>query len=170
MINNSLKILMATCIVMMVVSASAMAGQTIYLIRHAEKLQDESADPALTSIGEKRAVSFAEYFSGKGLKAVYSSDTLRTRSTAAPTAQAYELPVTLYDPRNLKEIAAIAQERGDTLLIVGHSNTTAKLANILTDGEMADLQDHHYDRIYIISLKDDKTSSVRIEHIKPFTP
>ena len=154
----------------MVVSTSAMAGQTIYLSRHAEKLQDESSDPALTAIGEKRAASFAEYFVGKGLKAVYSSNTLRTRSTAAPTAEAYELPVTLYDPRNLKNIAAIAQERGDTLLIVGHSNTTAKLANILTGGDMADLEDHHYDRVYIVSFNDDETSSVRIEHIKPFTP
>ncbi len=154
----------------MVASASAMAGQTIYLIRHAEKLKDGNPDPALTPIGEKRAASFAEYFAGKGLKAVYSSDTLRTRSTAAPTAQAYELPVIIYDPRNLKEIATVAQEKGDTLLIVGHSNTTAKLANILTGGEMADMQDHHYDRIYIISLKDDKTSSVHIEHIKPLTP
>lgn len=170
MINTIVKILMAACVVVMVASASAMAGQTIYLIRHAEKLKDGNPDPALTPIGEKRAASFAEYFAGKGLKAVYSSDTLRTRSTAAPTAQAYELPVIIYDPRNLKEIATVAQEKGDTLLIVGHSNTTAKLANILTGGEMADMQDHHYDRIYIISLKDDKTSSVHIEHIKPLTP
>ena len=146
------------------------ADQTIYLIRHAEKVADGSRDPALTELGAKRAVTFSAYFQDRGLKAVYSSNYLRTRDTAAPTAQLLGHDIILYDAGNLQEIAAVVKARGDTVLVVGHSNTTAVLVNILAGTKLPDLEDHHYDRIYIVSIKDDGSKSVTIEHVEPLTP
>lgn len=170
MIKRSIELVATAFLLLMLASASVVADQTIYLIRHAEKVADDSKDPALTEVGQERAIAFSAYFAGKELKAVYSSDTVRTRGTAGPTAKANGLDVLLYDPRDLKAIAATVKELGDTVLIVGHSNTTAVLANILTGGELPNLEDHHYDRVYVIKLKDDGTGAVRIEHIEPLTP
>ena len=170
MMKRSIELVATACLLLMMASASVLADQTIYLIRHAEKVADGSKDPALTDVGKVRADTFAKYFKDKGLKAVFSSDYIRTRDTAAPTARIYGLDVLIYDPRDLKAIAATAKKRGDTVLIVGHSNTTAVLANILSAGDLPNLEDHHYDRIYVIKLKDDGTGAVRIEHIEPLTP
>ena len=162
-------ILLAT-LTMISISATALADQTIYLIRHAEKVKDGSEDPALTDLGKARAESFAKYFKDNGLKAVFSSDNIRTFDTAEPTANANGFFVMLYDAENLDEIAKIVRDARKTALIVGHSNTTAVLANILTGGDLPNLEDHHYDRIYIITLKDNGAGTVQIDHIEPYTP
>ena len=167
---KALVICLALLAVFSSVVFAASADQTVYLVRHAEKVTDGSADPALTVAGAKRAATFAHYFENKGLKAVYSSDTVRTRDTAAPTAKHYGQEIILYDPRDMEAIAKIAKARGDTILIVGHSNTTAVLVNLLAGGDLPNLKDHHYDRIYIVTLRDDGTSNVNIEHVEPLTP
>lgn len=144
--------------------------QTIYLIRHGEKVQDGSRDPALTELGKARAETYAAYFASKGIQAIYSSDLIRTRDTVAPLAALTGLKIELYNPGDLPAIAATAIERDVTVVISGHSNTTAVLANVLTGGSLPDLEDHHYDRVYIVILKDDGTSSVTIDHVEPLTP
>ena len=63
---------------------------TIVVIRHAEKDTANVADPALSPAGEARAALLARLFGnaqGPGrLDAIYVSDTLRSRMTAAPLA------------------------------------------------------------------------------------
>lgn len=145
-------------------------GQTIYLIRHAEKIQDGSADPALTDVGLARAVTYAEYFANKGIKAIYSSNYKRNMDTVAPLAKTQGMEIQIYDPRDLEAIAKRVVDAGETALVAGHSNTTAELANILTGGSLETLEDKDYDRVYIIVLHKDGTSSVVIDHVEPLTP
>jgi len=144
--------------------------QTIYLIRHAEKVQDGSRDPALTPLGHVRAATYAKYFADKGIEVVYSSNYIRNLDTVGPFAKASGLSIKIYDPSDLSNIAKIVIDGDQTALVAGHSNTTAELANILTGGSHETLDDRHYDRVYIITMSEDGTSSVTIEHVEPLTP
>ncbi|TAF68679.1 MAG: histidine phosphatase family protein, partial [Flavobacterium sp.] len=58
---------------------------TIYLIRHAEKV-DNSKNPDLSKAGLERAEHWKTVLTQVPLKAVYSTDYLRTVQTATPTA------------------------------------------------------------------------------------
>jgi len=163
-------IIMAVAVGLYAYTTAQADDQTIYLIRHAEKVADGTRDPVLTDVGNKRAKTYAKYFADKNIKAIYSSNTQRTLQTAAPTAAANGLEIEMYNPGDLEAMADLAMDLGTTIVVVGHSNTTAVLANILMGGELPDLEDHHYDRVYIVVLKDDGTGSVRIEHVEPLTP
>ena len=104
---------------------------TIILVRHAEK--EGGRNPALTSAGKERANLLAEMLSKMQVNAVYSSDFLRTKQTAEPTADLAGLEIKSYDHNELSMFANLVKKRhqGETVLVVGHSNTTPELASHL---------------------------------------
>lgn len=108
------------------------ATTTVYLIRHAEKQRDGSTDPVLTGLGQFRANKWAELFKEVDLAAIYSTDTRRTRATAEPTASSKRKEISLYDSSAVDYQAFIARHRGQSVLVVGHSNTTPAFSNGLT--------------------------------------
>lgn len=127
---------------------------TVYLVRHAEKTA-QADDPALTPAGEARARRFAEWMGGRGIQAVYASDYRRTRDTAAPVAQALGVAVETYDPRQLESLASHLRDRGETALVVGHSNTTPQLAALLCGCDAPGMDESVYDRIYVVTVTGD---------------
>jgi len=81
----------------------------------------------------------------------------RTRATAKPLADILDLELTLYDPSLLKELAqALLQENGN-ILIVGHSNTTPVLTEILSGKSVDAMQETEYENLYQVVIIDDKT-------------
>lgn len=110
-------------LVCLVLTAGCVGPTTsVVTVRHAEK-QRGVPDPALTAEGQRRAEALRERLLTADIQAVYSTDTRRTRATAAPLAAALGLPVLLY--RTPSQIAAMvrAQHRGQAVLVVAHSNT-----------------------------------------------
>lgn len=103
---------------------------TIFLVRHAEK--ESGADPVLTEAGEARAERLGALMDEIGVDYVFSSDTRRTRATAAPTAEAEGLEVVIYDLDQMEEFAEELRGMSGTILVLGHSNTTPVLAAMLT--------------------------------------
>ena len=131
---------------------------TIYLVRHAEKGDDGTRDPALTEAGIQRAAKLANLLKAKGVTQVYSTDYKRTRFTAAPTAKMVNTSVQIYDPRKPDEMAtkALALD-GQTILIVGHSNSTPDLTNrILGKQAYSQLSEDEYDKIFVIRIVDEE--------------
>ncbi|HBH89040.1 MAG TPA: hypothetical protein DDZ43_09725 [Hyphomonadaceae bacterium] len=106
------------------------SGPTIFLVRHAEK--EAGTDPLLTAEGEARAARLGEIMEELGVDAVWSSDTRRTRATAAPAANAEGLEVQIYDLDAMEEFADTLRNSSGTILVLGHSNTTPVLAAMLT--------------------------------------
>lgn len=104
-------------------AASARAGDApplvVYACRHAEK-GSEGNDPALTEAGAARAETLAAMLRDVPLRAVLSTDTVRTRTTAGPAAKGHGLEVTTYKPG---KVAAAIGDQGGAVLVVGHSNT-----------------------------------------------
>ncbi len=131
---------------------------TIYLVRHAEKelSGDDPKDPPLTPCGEERAASLAVFLSEVRLDAVYSSDFLRTRNTAQPVAQDKELEVRIYDHKKLEKFAEKLLERGEDVLVVGHSNSTPALAGLLVGKELEPMDESIYNRIYQVVIHKEK--------------
>lgn len=97
------------------------APLVVYACRHAEK-GTEGNDPALTEAGTARAETLASMLKDVPLRAVFSTDTVRTRTTAGPTAKAHSLEVTSYSPKPGKLLEALGAQ-GGAVLVVGHSNT-----------------------------------------------
>jgi len=130
----------------------------IYFIRHAEKVLDDSPDPLLTEIGEERAIHWANVFKNVAFDAVYSTNTLRTVATSLPTAEQNDLQIILYDATTI-DITEIAEmNKGKTILVVGHSNSTPFLVNALIGEERyPEIEDDNYSNLYIATYTQNNT-------------
>ncbi|WP_026953088.1 SixA phosphatase family protein [Algoriphagus mannitolivorans] len=128
-------------------------SKTIYIVRHAEK-QLEGSDPDLLQVGKIRAKKLAQILEGEEIKHIYSTDYLRTKNTALPTAEAAGLEIELYDPRNHDSLVQKLRTLEGNALVVGHSNTVNKLANYFVGQgeEYPDLTDIEYDYIFVVTL------------------
>ena len=138
---------------------------TLFLVRHAEKVKDGSADPSLTPAGAARANELAYILKHVKLDAVYSTPFVRTNQTALPTAREKGLEVKLYKPGEENFLMKVLQQySGGTVLIVGHSNTIPRLANDLAGhSDFSDLDDATYDNLFIASVPSEgKTVILRL--------
>jgi broad specificity phosphatase PhoE len=132
-------------------------AQTYYIVRHAEKAVNDSAtmtstDPPLSADGTKRATDLKNFLKKKGISQIYSTNTIRTRSTAEPLSKANHLPIQTYGPR--PDSVFIRQLKGlkGNILIVGHSNTVDDIVNGLCGKPLLnDLPDAAYDNIFIVT-------------------
>ena len=123
----------------------------VFLVRHAEKV-DDSRDPKLTDAGHARAAALARSLRAARLDHVHSSDYIRTRRTAEPTAEQHGLKVQLYDARDLPALVKRLRQTGGRHLVVGHSNTTPTVVELLTGSAGPPIDDAEYDRLYVVSL------------------
>ena len=140
------------------------APATYYLVRHAEK-ELTGDDPVLSAAGYARAEALAAVLSGIKFDGIYSTDTRRTRDTAAPTLAATNLTLQLYNGRALKEFAQELLTLHGNYLIVGHSNTTPQLVEAL-GGEGGDpiVEADEYDRLYVLT----RSSGVMITEVRRY--
>ncbi len=113
---------------------------TVILVRHAEKASQEDSSP-LTPAGTKRAQELARVLAGMKVDAIYTTQFRRVQDTAAPIATALGItPVVrntgaTYAADLAKHI--LAENRGQTVLVVGHSNTTIAVLKALGASEAA---------------------------------
>lgn len=123
---------------------------TIYLVRHSEKdlSANNPSDPPLTLCGVQRSENLSGFLKDVHLDAVYSTDYVRTKSTALPTANSKGLEIELYDAQELKDFSQLLIDRQQDALVVGHSNTTGVLAGLLVGENRGAFDLDIYDRVY----------------------
>ncbi len=137
--------------------------QTIYLVRHAEKVS-EGRDPGLTLAGAARAAKLTDRLSEVDLTKVWSSDYQRTRSTAEPIAKAHGLELHIYNPGQLVEFADLLLAEGGEVLVVGHSNTTPDMVRLLGGDAGSPIADAwEYDRLYTVRRYAEGKVETRLE-------
>ena len=139
---------------------------TYYFIRHAEKLRIDKSDqnPSLSEKGLERANAWREIFSKVNLDAVYSTDYSRTKLTAKPTADSKSLPILFYDPKDIYSDSFQRETSGQTVLVVGHSNTTTIFVNkALGEEKYGQIKDTNNSNLYIVTVIDEKPSSVLLK-------
>ena len=133
------------------------------LIRHAEKILASGNDPQLSTKGWQRANELVHIFDAVDIDAVYASPYRRAIDTARPLATAKQLEILHYDPN---ELVSFAQEilkthQGETVVIIGHSNTTPQLTNTLAGTEYSDLEETEYDWLYFVEMSTFGTTKVK---------
>jgi broad specificity phosphatase PhoE len=150
--------LFVAAVVTFFIYRSATTTTVVVLARHAEKVVSSIQDPPLSEEGEQRAERLAQMFGrGKGvgkIDAIYVSDARRTQQTAAPLAQrlgTQPIVVPAADTKGL--VSRVMHEHdGDTVLIVGHSNTVPQLIHELGDIDVPAIGDDEYDTLYVLSI------------------
>jgi broad specificity phosphatase PhoE len=166
---------LTTCLFILLLANQLNAQTTKYIIvRHAEKdttlanAKLMASDPPLNSIGETRALSLADKLKDHKINQIYSSNYKRTKATASPIAKAQNLNVAIYDPRNLDAFATqllSSENTGKTILIVGHSNSSPKLVNLLIkQDQYKDLDESIYDTYWIVTSKNGKSKAKMMKY------
>jgi phosphohistidine phosphatase SixA len=143
-----------------IVAACMSCSRTYYIVRHAEKLQAQPPlpDPPLTANGAAMALNLKNILLPKGIKHIFSTNTLRTKSTVAPLSEATGITVTIYTTPDAAFIAQLKKIKKN-ILIVGHSNTVDDIVNAFCNGTKinGDLPDSAYGDLFAVTTKGKKT-------------
>lgn len=139
----------------------AATSQTIYIVRHAEKAQQGtgmSSDVPLSEAGVQRAEELKNLLLKKKIACIFSTDRIRTRSTAKPLSDAIGVPVELYASDTMSKFIERVKALKKNLLIIGHSNTIDDLANTLCGEKKVqnDFAETDYDNLLIVKIKKKK--------------
>ena len=135
--------------------------QTFYIVRHAEKEVANgntammSNDPPLTEAGKQRAEALKDILKKKKIGYIFSTNTLRTRSTAEPVRAYFNLTMETYQPIPDQAFISRLLSLRKNVLLVGHSNTVDDLVNKLCGSVKipADLPDTAYDNLFVVRKK-----------------
>ena len=149
----------------LLIAFSSCSSVKYYIVRHAEKETASAGttmstpnDPPLSAAGRVRAIELREALRTKGIRYIFSTNTIRTISTAQPLNEMRgATKIELYNTRDSLDflIQKLKDMQKGNSLIVGHSNTVDDIVNKLC-GETkiaGDLPDSEYDNLYIVTKK-----------------
>jgi broad specificity phosphatase PhoE len=149
-------ILTFVCLLFLLVSCSR---NTYYIVRHAEKATaapNMSSDVLLNEAGQQRAVALKIVLANKKVQYIFSTQTIRTSSTAKPLSEWKNVPIQFYTHRDTldKFISRVKAIKKGDVLIVGHSNTVDDLVNkMMGQTLLTDLPETEYDHLFIVKRK-----------------
>lgn len=132
---------------------SAADGITVYLLRHAEKI-DESDESGLTELGRARAEALAAQLGQEPIVAVIASQFPRTRLTVTPLAARLGLDVETIDAHGYDDVVARIRELdpGQAAVVSGHSNTIPEIAVLLGVTPPLRGDEAAYGDLYVVRL------------------
>jgi broad specificity phosphatase PhoE len=122
---------------------------TIMIVRHADRAG--SAD-SLSAAGVERAKALAQATKMANLRAIYVSDTRRARDTAAAVAAMAHIQPETYPAKECDALVKriLHDHLGESVLVVGHSNTVPLLIAAAGGPKIADLDEKEFDGLYIV--------------------
>ena len=128
---------------------------TIILIRHAEKSESNTKDPALSDAGIQRAIALAKLFEDTPISFFYATPYKRTIETITPIAKLNGKDVLSYNPADKNSVAEMIQSgKGKRMMIAGHSNTIPQMVNMLIGkNQFANMEESDYGKIWILIFK-----------------
>lgn len=170
-------------------SAPAFAQSTIFVVRHAERADQDVAqgalgapakersgapgsgaeprqdmmatDPDLSAGGRARAESLAAILKDAGVGTIFVTQYKRTQQTAAPLAKALGVTPTEVGSRELDSLAQKVRAAGGTVLVVGHSNSVPNLLKALGVDTPIEIAETEYDNLFVVTLGE-KVTMVRL--------
>lgn len=144
-------------------AGAAESPTVVIVVRHAEKGAGDPQDPPLSEEGQKRAARLADLAAHAGVSVIYTTQFKRTRDTAQPLADRLKLTpqtITITGANIAGHPAALAEEiktkhKGQTVLVVGHSNTAPRIAGALSGQTIPDLNDAtEFDAVFVVVIPD----------------
>jgi broad specificity phosphatase PhoE len=119
------------CWLFLAFGSDLVAQRAIFLVRHAEKV-DDSDDAALTQAGLERAERLAALLKDAGISAVYTTQFQRTRNTAAALCREAGIkPVVIPQGEEQKVVDTVrTKHQNDVVMVVGHRSTVIKMLKL----------------------------------------
>lgn len=144
-------LLLQAFIVLLASAQTARAQEAVYIVRHAERV-DQSPDSPLSTDGVGRAYRLREMLRSAGVTHIFTSDLRRTLETAKPLADALGLAPLQLPGADVRALAArlAALKPHDRALVVGHSNTVPELLRALNVTTPVTIADTDYDNFFIV--------------------
>ncbi len=147
----------APLLFLLILLITASCTQKVYVVRHAEKATQEknmSSDVPLSEMGEKRAKALLDVLRDQKIQEIYSTQTIRTTTTARHVKEYFKLDTKIYGPKPDSVFYKRVKESKRNTLIVGHSNTIDDIVNGLAGRKIipGDLQDTEYDNLYLLKI------------------
>lgn len=141
---------------------------TVILVRHAEKnIEPNNPDPDLSPAGQLRAQELMRVLSSTAVDAIYATNLKRTQQTVKPVADKLGLTPTVIDAKGTSDLVnrIVTANRGQTVLVAGHSNTVPAIVNALGGGSSPDIPDGEYDNLFVVTIyKFGKAKVVRLKY------
>ena len=150
---------------------------TVFLVRHAEKADAPREDPPLLETGAARANLLTRILRKSGIKAIYTSQYLRTRATAEPLAKqlgiasvAISLKMSPSNPRqvtaeSIQQITEkIYQRPGENALVIGHSNSVPDVISALGGDVVPAIDEKEFDDLFVVTVY--AKGKARVTHLK----
>ena len=134
----------------------------VYLIRHAEKDRSDplNKNPHLNEKGIERSLLWNGYFENKEVNSIYSTNYNRTIETVLPVSIAKGIKPIIYSASNINYESFLKKEKGNTVIVVGHSNTIPGFVNkLIEDDYYKQINDTVNSNLYIV-----KKCSEEISH------
>ena len=125
---------------------------TVFLVRHAERLDDSPNSP-LNDVGRERVEKLRALVADVDFTHVHSTNLTRTLDTAGPIAEDDGVEIGIYSPGELEEFAETIRATPGRHLVSGHSDTTPRLAEALGGEPHGPIDHMEYDRLYIIVIR-----------------
>jgi broad specificity phosphatase PhoE len=167
-------------LLLLVMMGTMACTRTYYVVRHAEKNEAATGgattpNTPLSETGQARANALRDTLASRSITYVFTTNTVRTRSTGRPTALAAGADTLLYSTHNndtaAKFFARLKKLKKNTL-IVGHSNTVNDIVNALSNAQNVpnDIPDSQYDNLFIIRYSKFLSTKIRFTHRKYGAP
>jgi broad specificity phosphatase PhoE len=141
---------------------------TVILVRHAEKnIEPNNPDPDLSPAGQLRAQELVRVLGSTSVEAVYATNFKRTQQTVKPVADKLGLIPTVIDAKGTSDLVnrIVTANRGQTVLVAGHSNTVPAIVNALGGGSSPDIPDNEYDNLFVVTIyKFGKAKVVKLKY------
>ena len=135
---------------------------TVYVVRHAEKLNPSDPDTPLSPEGQVRAHELAKTLARAGVQRIYATTKLRTQQTVAPLAELRGLEVVLLEPGAVDELVQRISTEDVNLVVVvaGHSNTVPNIVKGLSMVDVGGIPEERYDRLFKVVISADGKAKV----------
>ena len=138
--------------------AGATQPTTVILVRHAEREPLVTPDPALSELGRSRAEALSIAARDAGVRAIITTQFVRTQETARPLATALGIiPEIVPDTGvgHAKEVAdlILRKHAGQTVLVIGHGHTLPAIMRALgVSAPQPSICENQYDLIFLVSV------------------
>jgi broad specificity phosphatase PhoE len=145
----------------LIACVSCSPSYSYYIVRHAERATQGagmSSDVPLSETGQQRAQALKYQLQNAKVDEIFSTNTLRTRSTVKPLADTLQKTIQIYGPRPDSAFIANLRSKRKNIVIVGHSNTVDDIANGLAGKTVipADLPETQYGDLFIVTVRGKK--------------
>lgn len=148
---------------------------TIYMVRHAEKMDIDDPDPSLTAEGFARAEDLKIALSNASIDAIIVSGLQRTQLTAQPLADHLDLQIIVIPIQELgveRYVQGVINEinnnwSGKEVLVVTHNPLYQLIGRALNTPELPTIDDATgYDHFFTITKTDDSSELAKLSHTR----